>query len=283
MDYARFERLAIGIGAVAIVATAFLALSIQTDTIEFVAQLLLLAVLVAAVRWGRRGGTVTAVAATAAYLVMRMPQAIDFGPGSATLALFAVRAGTYGLLGIVGGELCTRMKYIIGRAGDDRAIDESTRIYTPRFMARLLCGAIAAYRRYGDQFSIVTIEVDPTAAAGRASSKELAAHLREELRLADDIGSSADGAFVVLLRQTAKKGAEVTASRLEAGLRDAFGLPDHAIKAKVLGIIEEPDAVRSILDGLSQDDSCPERYRPGKGLILPGILDDEPQPTKSGS
>lgn len=70
MDYSKFERLAIGIGAVGIMATAAFSLYPTPDTVELVAQLLLLAVLIGAVRWGRRGGTYTAVVATVAYILI---------------------------------------------------------------------------------------------------------------------------------------------------------------------------------------------------------------------
>jgi len=140
VDYARFERLVIGIGAAAIVGTAALSLGPATDPVEFVAQLMLLAVLVAAVRWGRRGGTTAAIVATVVYVAAKF---LVGAAASAPLAIVeagALRALLFILVGVVGGEACMRMKLLLARAHDARAIDESSSVYTPLFLGRVLGG-----------------------------------------------------------------------------------------------------------------------------------------------
>ena len=245
MDYSRFERLIIGVGAVAIMATATFSLYPKADAVELVAQLLLFAVLVGAVRWGRRGGTFTAVAATVAYMLMRVDYmgATTFAPDFTRLLL--IRAGTYALVGIAGGEACTRIKYVFARAKDDLAVEPSSRVYTADFMARLLRTSVASYTRYGSIFSVIVLEIDPAAARGMRQAKadglirSIATQLRSELRLVDDVGRLHTGAFVVLLPHTGRPEAESVASRLRSGLRDTVGLSDESIHAQTFGALED--------------------------------------------
>jgi len=202
MDYSRFERLTIGVGAVAIMATATFSLYPAPDAVELVAQLLLLAVLVGAVRWGRRGGTFTAVVATVAYILMRIDWVASASLGSQFTRLLVMRAATYALVGIAGGEACTRIKYAFARSQDDLAIDPTSRVYTADFITRMVRTAVISFRRYGAPFSVIVIEVDGSVTSGLRTAKSdsivraIAAHLRSELRLVDDIGrhlGAADG------------------------------------------------------------------------------------------
>jgi diguanylate cyclase (GGDEF)-like protein len=247
MDYVKFERLAIGIGAVAIMATAAFSLYPTPDTVELVAQLLLLAVLVGAVRWGRRGGLFTAVVATISYLLMRLylPMQVNW-VADVTVApefvrLLIIRSASYALVGIGGGEACSRIKYLFARAQDDLAIDPTSRIYTADFIARTIRTAVASFRRYGTPFSVIAIDVDDSLTSGLRAAKAqtvvraMAAHLRSELRLIDDIGRFHGGSFLVLLPQTGKPEAEGVAARLASGLRDSVGIADGAIRTQVLG------------------------------------------------
>lgn len=245
VDYSRFERLVISIGAVAIMATAVISLYPVPDAIELVAQMLLMAVLVGAVRWGRRGGTYTAVAATMTYILMRIDYgaATNFSPEFTRLLL--VRAGTYCLVGIGVGEACSRMKDAFARAKDDMAIDPSSRLYTASFMIRLMRTSLALYLRYGTPFSIVVLEVDTSAASDVRPEKAdeivraIAGHLRSELRLVDDVGRLRTGAFVILLRQTGRAEAEDAAARLRSGLRDSLGISEGAVHVQALGSADD--------------------------------------------
>lgn len=253
MDYSRFERLTIGIGAVAILTTATFTLYPKTDAIELVAQLLLLAVLVGAVRWGRRGGTFTAVAATVAYILMRIDYVAtsNFPPEFTRLLL--IRAGTYALLGIAGGEACSRIKYVFARAKDDMAIDPTSRVYTTDFMIRLLRASVASYLRYGAPFSVIVLEVSSSFAAGLRPGKAdgvirtIAGQLRSELRLVDDIGRLHDGSFVILLPQTGRREADGVAQRLSSGLRESLGMSAEMVRAHALGAMDDLSLIEELI------------------------------------
>lgn len=253
MDYSRFERLTIGLGAVAILATAVFALYPTPDPIELVAQLLLLAVLVGAVRWGRRGGTFTAVAATVAYILMRIDYMAAANLQPEFTRLLLIRAGTYALVGIGVGEACSRIKYMFARAQDDLAIDPTSRVYAADFMARLLRTAVASCLRYGTPFSVVVFTVDESASAGLRPGKSndlvrtIAKYLRGELRLVDEVGRLHAGEFVVLLPQTARPEAEGVATRLRAGLRDSVGIPEGSFSSQTFGSADELAEIETLI------------------------------------
>jgi len=258
MDYTKFERLAIGIGAVGIMATAAFSLYPTPDTVELVAQLLLLAVLIGAVRWGRRGGTYTAVVATVSYILMRiyLPLHINWVAEVTVVPEFTrlliIRSASYALVGIVGGEACSRIKYAFARAQDDLAIDPASRVYTADFITRTVRTAVASFRRYGTPFSVIVLDVDESVIAGMRPNKAnnmvrlMATHLRSELRLIDDVGRYRAASFLVMLPQTARPEAEGVAARLASGLRDSVGIGDGAVHTQVYGSADDIAEIESL-------------------------------------
>jgi len=224
VDYARFARLTIGTGAAVIVAAAALSLAPSPDAIELVAVLLLLAVLVGAVQWGRRGGTITALAATVIYVLLRVPDVASKGLTAEMVRSLLIHAALYGLVGIAGGEACARMKFVLARTKDALAVDEESLVYTPRFFARLVIAAMGSFQRYGAPFSVIVLTIDSTPELGpRDLARTVGSTSRRELRLVDEVGRLESGAFAVLLPQTAKPGAEVVASPPRCAVADAAG------------------------------------------------------------
>ena len=249
MDYARFERLIIGVGAAAIVGTAALSLGANADPIELVAQLLLLAVLFGAVRWGRRGGTVAAVAALVAYVAIKGVALSGNLSSPDTLGVLVLHTVLYGLVGVLGGETCSRMKGLFARAHDARAIDETSTAYTSRFIARLLGEAVATFQRYNISFSVLVISVDGRATMGMGASdaagvlRTTAKRLRKGLRLVDEVGRLPWGAFAIILPQTGRAGAQIAGDRLRADLRETLGVDDAAITVRTLTASDDLDAI----------------------------------------
>jgi GGDEF domain-containing protein len=252
VDYARFERLIIGVGAAVIVGTAAISLGTSADPIELVGQLLLLAVLFGAVRWGRHGGTIAAVAALVVYVAVKgIAVSGSFGdPG--LLRMLVLRATMYGLVGVAGGEACSRMKGYFALAHDARAVDESSTAYTPRFIARLLDEAVATNERYGLAFSVLVISVDGRSTTGMGAAeaagvlRTTAIRLRKGLRLVDEVGRLPWGAFAIILPQTGRVGAQIAGDRLRADLREALRVDDAAITVRTLTASEDLGAIRAL-------------------------------------
>jgi GGDEF domain-containing protein len=251
VKYSQFEWLTVGIGTVAIAGTVVSAL---------VAQLLLLTVLVGAVHWGRNGGLVSALGATLVYLAMRLPNVVSGGSEAEVLQLLLVRSATFGLIGIVGGEICGRIKYFFARLEDSCSIDENSRVYNQRFVAQLLDNSLGSAERYGTQFSIVLLALAPVLTDGlrparvRTLVRSVANHIRNDVRMIDDVGRLDDGRFVLVLPHTPKQGAAIAGARVRAGVRELVGAKDESVTAIVYGSADDAAAIRALVDSLQPAD-----------------------------
>jgi GGDEF domain-containing protein len=259
VKYSRFEWLTISVGAVAIGGTVMSALMPHPDWIELIAQLLLLGVLVGAVHWGRNGGLVSALGATLVYLAMRLPNIVAGGSEADVLRLLLVRGATFGLVGIVGGEVCGRIKYFFARIDDSCSIDESSRVYNQRFVAQLLDSSLGSADRYGTEFSIVVLTLAPVLTDGlrparvKTLVRSVANHVRNDVRMIDDVGRLDDGRFVMVLPHTPKDGATIAAARVRAGVRELVGAKDESVIALVYGSADDASAIRTLADSIRAD------------------------------
>jgi GGDEF domain-containing protein len=260
VKYSRFEWLTIAVGGVAILATAAVALQPRPDWTEIAAQLLLLPVLISAVHWGRKGGLVGALAATLAYLMLRLPSIVSVGLGPDVLQLVLIRTVTYGFVGIIGGEMCGRIKYFFARLEDSCSIDEHARVYNQRFIAQLLSTHLGEAARYGAVFSIAIIELAPSLTAElrvsrvRTLVRAVADHIRNDVRLVDDVGRLDDGRFVLVFPHTPKDGAVVAATRVRMGVRDVLGAKDESVTCTVSSSAEDGAELRALLDGIRPEE-----------------------------
>lgn len=74
VEYARFERLVIGGTSLLVLLTVAASIaSGAADVAEVIGQLAIIGVMGAAVHWGRKAGTIAALAACLLYLVLRLP------------------------------------------------------------------------------------------------------------------------------------------------------------------------------------------------------------------
>ena len=259
MKYATFERLVLALGAASVFATIALTWGSDLVVQEVVGQLMLLGVLFAAVHWGRRGGFIAAIVASIAYIAMRIPLLpVETGPSTDTIVTILTRVLSYGLVGIVGGELATRMKYVLAGLEGSSNIDPASGIYNQRAFARLLEGAIARFERYGETFSIVLVDVDNSdtdterPSRQRAQVRSLAGTIRNDIRLVDEAGRLADGAFAVLLPHTPKSGGEVVTERLAAAARSSLGARAGSVSARCLSSSEDAQALKDLLAAIAE-------------------------------
>ncbi len=248
MKYSRFEALVSGVGAAAILGA--LALSAQGALVieEVVAQVLLLFVLLAAVHWGRNGGFIAAIVASLIYVFARIPLVAEQGALSWDVAsLVLVRVLSYGLIGIVGGELCSRIRYIFARLEDSSSVDEWSQVFNQRFIARALESAAGQFTRYQTPFSVVILGIsdalftDLRAAKQRSMVRGVASHIRSDIRLVDEAGRLDDGRFLVVLPHTPLSGALVVSDRLHRGVCNVLGAREDSVDVKVLGAPENTE------------------------------------------
>ncbi len=261
MKYSRFEGMALAIGTAAIAGTILASFNGRPMIEEIAAQLLLLVVLIAAVHYGRNGGFLAAVAAIVVYIAMRSPLLVR-GLTPNLLVLIVVRTGAYGVVGIIGGEVCGRIKYLLARLEGGMNLDEETGVYNESFVARLLDESIGIHSRYKVPFSIALFGLSPALTSElrpsrrRSLLRAVANHIRNDVRLVDDVGRLTDGTFVLVMPQTPRAGGEIAAKRVRVGIRELLGARDESVTVRLLSAPEdstELDRLRGTMTESAED------------------------------
>ena len=249
MEYGRFERLVIG--GTAVLVLLALATSLASgigDPAEVFGQLAIVAVMAVAVHWGRKAGTAAALAACLIYLVLRLPL-VAAGLSPHALLLIVSRFSGYCLVGIVGGEIFGRMKYLFANARDTGTIDDWSQVYNQRYTARSLGQAIERHNRYQEPFSVIVVCLESALVAVerpaklRAAVRTIASTLRDDVRLVDDVARLDDGRFVVMLPHTPGKAAPLVAGRLVEVVCRTLGFDEGSITTTCMSAHEDPAAL----------------------------------------
>lgn len=274
MNYRHFERLIIALGAAALLSSMLVMPSALRVWPELLAQSMFLVVLVGAVHWGRKGGFVAAAVASLIYILVRVPVLAVAPEVSLDVAVMLLsRIVAYGIVGIIGGEVCSRIKYSLARMSGDATIDDVSRVYNQRFASRTLDAAHGRHARYGEPFSVVLITLSPSLMAGMRGSKQrhlirsAASHIRSDIRMVDEVARLDDGRFFVLLPHTPRAGAEVVTERLATGLRSLMGARPEAVTAICLGAdgdLVAIDSLRKTLQSSSYKDDASTTEKPAE-------------------
>lgn len=247
MKYSRLEMLIMVLGGAIIIGSMFLPGAGVLLAREIVAQILIVAVLFAAVHWGRNGGFAAAVVATLTYVVLRIPLLNEQGLTSPVVGMIVTRTITYSAVGVIGGEICGRIKYFFASLQGDSLIDDSTHVYNRAFCGQAVKSGLAEFRRYKTPFSIALVRLAPTLLADlrparqRTLLRTTATHIRNDVRLVDDVGYLGDGEFILLLPHTPGEGAAIAADRVRAGVRDLLGAKDASVISRVLALPDDAE------------------------------------------
>lgn len=274
MKYSRFELLALVLGSLAIVASIFIAPAATPQSAEVAAQLLLIVVLAAALHWGRNGGFLAALVAICLYMAMRYPLLQSQGLSSDLLTMLGTRAGAYALVGIVGGEAASRVKYVFARMESDALVDAITGVYSARYAADSILSGVGQWDRYSTEYSLVRIVLDDGTYADlrpsryRQVMRQVASHVRSDIRMVDDLAFASPATFLVLLPKTTDAGASVVAARLEKGVVGLLGAQPEALAMTVLSAgrdtAELLELARSLQPRTDEKNGRPE---PTPGLV----------------
>lgn len=260
MSHIRLEQLVLAIGGATILGSLAVSLPTgsQPELIEIVAQLMLLAVLFAAVRYGRRGGVVAACLAAILYVALRIPTFGDSPPTSAMALIIATRIAAFGLIGIVGAEASRHILYSIARLEGGSALDEWSRVFNQRYFAREFEQALGRSTRYGEPFGLVVIAISPSLFGDlrptrqRTLVRSLGDALRSDIRLVDEVARLDDGRFAVLLPHTSKPGTDVVGARLTTLTRKSLAARDEAVSSRCLSAPEDEPQMRALLAEISR-------------------------------
>lgn len=268
MKYSHFETLALVLGGIAIAASVFIAPAESPQAAEVAAQLLLILVLGSALHWGRNGGFLAALLALGLYVAMRFPLLQSQGLSSDILIMLGTRSLTYAVVGILGGELASRIKYVFARLEDDALIDQVTGVYSARYAAETIVSGLGQYERYRSDFSVVRIAIADEAysalrqARYRQAMKQIASHLRGDVRMVDDLAFSAPGTFLVLLPGTPETGACVVADRLGPAVRNMLDASVERLDVTVLSASSSALELRQLAEKLWPNPQDDDRPRP---------------------
>jgi len=236
--YGMFELLVIIFGAGTVI-TVVLASPFKSPT-EIIAQLLLIPVLLAALHYGQRGGIVSFLLASAIYFLMMVSEMINTGLIIPILQLLFLRVVLYGVVGIGGGIICSRIKYLFARLERHGFSDNITGLYSSHFIAQLISKYAEEFRRYQTGFSVVTLQID------RANFKDIkepqishelrkiGSKIRDDIRAIDEVGCAGDNTFALILPNTNTSGATILVERLRK-------LIAHYIKKHNATIEDNPD------------------------------------------
>lgn len=262
MKYSQFEALAMLLGAGVVVGGAALVAGTAPAPAEVVAQLLIVFVLGGALHWGRNGGFTAAGIATLVYLFMRLPDLMLEGITGPLLATAALRVGTYAVVGIVGGELCGRTKYVFARLARNPLTEETTGVYNARYAGAAIRSGIARWERYETPYSVIRLAVAPSVTEGfsapraRHLLRQVASNLRNDIRLVDDLAHLGHGQFLILLPNTGTTGAAMAGDRLRRGVTSMLAVDDGVLHVTALS--SEFDAA-ALLRLASELDPLPPR------------------------
>jgi len=239
------EHAVLIIGALAILSGVLLWVPTGTSPVELVAQALIFGVLLAAVRFGPRGGFIAAVIASLAYVWMRLPALAEQQLEATELIAIILRLLSFGALGIIGGEVFMRLRYNLKRLEGGTALDEWSRVYNQHYLAARLSQARLRSERYDEPFSLIVITVSPSVFAGlsptrqRSMVRAVADHLRGIVRTVDEVARLDDGRFAVLLPHTPANGASVVQERTSAAVRSVLGSLPESVSARRLALPQD--------------------------------------------
>jgi diguanylate cyclase (GGDEF)-like protein len=173
------------------------------------------------------------------------------GPDWATVGLLVARLAAYGIVGILGGEICVRVRHAFLRLENEGAFDEWSSLYNQRFFGKQLDVAVSRCERYSEPAAVVLLTI--TGAASQRPSRqhalvrEIAAELLDGVRNADVVARLDDGRFAMLLPHTPKRAAETVASRVRTSVRLLVSVRDDGIAAVVLGAPEDVPALKFLV------------------------------------
>lgn len=219
MSYRRFELLLVALGFAVILATMIDAINSSLGYENLLGQALMAPVLFVALHWGRRSGQLAALAAGVIYLgATATSEAATFSLISQEVV---IRAIAYGAVGILGGELAHKMKYVLAGIENANYLDEHTKVFDKSYLTRLIQNFISYHSRYTRPFSIIMIsltqsgaDADSTRPLDQKGMRLSAMILRDNIRIIDELGCWNETTLCVVAPDTATHDAPAACTRI---------------------------------------------------------------------
>lgn len=252
-DYLRFTRILIAAATLIILSTVGLQLlNPPYQPSEVAAQLLLLGTLIAAVRGGAGWGMAVAMVASLFYVLLKTEVFWATDVGVRDTAVIATRLVAFGLIGVVGGELFSRMRHSPGVSWGF-GVDQWTGLRGGDWGAGLIRDSLGRMESSGEPFVVLLLSMSQTAPAGirarrrRAMMRGIGRRIKSGIRMSDDVAWLDDGRFMILLRKTTALGAESVSSRIRQDLEHTFALDGRTLSVKLIDGTQGPAQFEELL------------------------------------
>lgn len=253
MKYRKLELLLLALGVTAVLASILLSFSNKTQLSEIIGQALFVPVLFLALHYGRSYGYVSAILAAFVYLVARVQEFDSLSLTTFDGQLVVARAGLFGLIGIFGGELAMRIKYVVARFADEDLIDGHTNVFSCSYLQRSVHRLLCEYYRYQRPFSLLVVSLrwhENLNSPGKAKIiPRIAKVISDNVRVVDEVGYLDEDRFCLVLPNTPSPAAQIVCNRLEKSyrhFRDGHHIPAELEKL-ILSLPEDEQRIKDLL------------------------------------
>ncbi|MCL4554446.1 MAG: hypothetical protein M1617_04845 [Actinobacteria bacterium] len=251
MRQGRFEFWLICVGAIVVVASvAIVGGEILVE--ELIAQVMLYAVFVAAVFGGTSSGLVAALAFSIVYIAIQVGFRADEVVFSWDLVqMILVRVIAFSAIGVIVGEMTTRIRKRFDQSKELEGIDPVSRGYNQRLVASALEMAIAESQRYAVPFSVtlirLTLNPNKSPKAGHQENiiRRISESVRTSTRVLDRFGRTDDGILVLISPNTSLNQIEVLKARLEENIQKSFG---EQLDELSITSLSAPEKIQEIIE-----------------------------------
>ena len=260
MKYAKFERIVILLIAIAIAVMAVAMVVQKTDGIEIYGHVMMLAVIISSLYWGKRGALIGFLVSFSSYTAVRLIWVGDFGYGTAVQLVIA-KFLVYGILALLCSHMRAQFRYFFVKLEHQDFIDDETQIGNERFLFKELTSRISENERYEIPFSLIDFSLDEgfvtdMSAKGISVMRDLSTSvLKNDTRSVDELARNRNN-LMVILPSVGKQGAEVCGKRLETKIRKYLeqhlhdGELERILNLAIYEYPEDKAAVEAILNGL---------------------------------
>lgn len=252
MRQGRFEFWLICVGAIVVIASVVI-VGGEIPVEELIAQVMLYAVFVAAVYGGKSSGLVAALAFSVVYVAVRVgftTDGVDFNWD--LIQIILVRIVAFAMIGLIVGEMATRMRKRFDHSKELEGIDPVSRGYNQRLVASALEMAIAESQRYAVPFSVTLIRLtfdsqtkSRNTARQEDAVRRISETVRSSTRVLDRFGRTDDGTLVLISPNTSSEQIEILKARLEKTIQESMG---EQIRELSITSLSAPERIEAILE-----------------------------------
>lgn len=221
MNYRKFELLATLTVAIAVIATIIAtAINYDSKAADLVSQAMIFVGFACGLHWGRNGGVVGFLVATAVsgVAIFGFFETIST---SSQVQLFISRTVVMAVMTFIAVELHLRLKYFFAKLENHDLVDDFTNLYNNKYLVKILERHQDECDRYDRNFSLLKITVDKRL-FGNLKKKCHEKIIRElgnmiileNIRGSDEAARVEDASFAILLPATNASGAECAAQRM---------------------------------------------------------------------